>query len=245
MNKWTFLKDMITGADTVIELVDARDVPGTRLPIAEKWAGSNRLLMVANKVDLLPKGATLPRLRGKGIYISAKNADENDRWDLIRAIMARAGKSNVKAIMVGYPNVGKSTIINMLARRKAAKVSPIAGTTKNIQWVKINDSLMVSDYRGMFPSKEPKEDLVRKGAINVEEGAEAYAYDFADKILASPILGKWFIKRFDIALKGMKDSHQLMEALARRRGFFMKGGEPNLEEAAKILIRAIKDAPRI
>ncbi|MDD5172464.1 MAG: 50S ribosome-binding GTPase, partial [Candidatus ainarchaeum sp.] len=139
MNKWGVLKNIIHGADVIVEVVDARDIHGTRLPIAEKWAGSKRLLMVANKKDLLPEGTIVPELQNRGIAISAKTGGEEGRKLLMKAIMARTkAKPPVKAIFIGYPNVGKSSLINMLAERKATRVSAVAGTTKNIQWVRVN-----------------------------------------------------------------------------------------------------------
>ena len=243
INKWSFLKDMIHGADVVVEIVDARDIKGTRLPIAEKWAGSKRLLMVVNKIDLLPQGIQLSKLPNKGVYVSARKADEDDRWMLIRAILARTGSRPAKAILIGYPNVGKSSVINMLARRKATRVSPVAGTTKNIQWVRISDELIVSDYRGLFPSKEPKDELVKKGAINVQGDEERYAYKFAEKILRTQKLLKWLEKRYDVNLSAARTSEDILTAIAFRRKWYLKGGEPNLAEVARSLIRAMKEAP--
>jgi ribosome biogenesis GTPase A len=245
MNKWSALKDMIHGADVIVEVVDSRDVAGTRLPVAEKWAGSKRLLVVANKTDLLPEGAEMPKLQNKGIYASAKSTDEDERWRVIRAIMERTHARPVRAILVGYPNVGKSSLINMLARRKATRVSAVAGTTKNIQWVKVNQELMVSDYRGLFPAKEPQEALVRKGALNVQGDEEKHAYAFAGKVLAAPALKRWLEKKYDISLADAKDAEAVLERIARRRGWFLKGGEPNLQEACRSLVRAMAEAPEI
>ncbi len=245
MNKWAYLKNMIHGADVIVEVVDARDVERTRLQIAEKWAGSKRLLMVANKKDLMGPDAKRPVLENKGIIISAKNNDEEERWRIIRAIMARTEKRPVRAILLGYPNVGKSTIINMLARRRAAKVSPVAGTTKNIQWVTITPELTLSDYRGIFPSKESKEELVRKGALNAPEDAERHAYRFAERILANPSLRRWIEKTYDIDLSDAHISEEVLEIVAKRRGWLLKGGAPNLAEAARSLVRALKEAPAI
>ncbi len=245
MNKWSALKDMIHGADVIIEVLDARDIGGTRLPIAEKWAGSKRLLMVANKTDLLPPGARPPKLQNRGISVSAKSLDENERWRVIRAILERTAARPVRGILVGYPNVGKSSLINMLARRKAARVSAVAGTTKDIQWVNITPELMLSDYRGMFPGRESEGDLVRKGALNVQGEEEKHAYAFAEKVLGSKTLTKWLEKRFDISLEGTRDAEAVLERIARRRGWMLKGGEPNLAEASRSLVRAMMEAPQI
>ncbi|HSB46392.1 MAG TPA: GTPase [Candidatus Bilamarchaeum sp.] len=243
MNKWIALRDMIGGADVIVEVVDARDIPGTRLPVAERWAGSNRLVIMANKADLLPAGSILPKLPHRGVYVCAKNPDQRGR--IIRTIMERAKSPQVKAILVGYPNVGKSTLINMLAKKKAAKVSAVAGTTKNIQWVRISDDLIISDYRGMFPEKEKAEDLVRKGAKNVQGDETYYAHIFIEKALAENVLGRWLEKRYDISLSGAKDSEEVLGRIAKRRGWIVKGGEPNLLEAARSVVRAMAEAPKI
>ncbi|MFH1785965.1 MAG: GTPase [Candidatus Micrarchaeota archaeon] len=243
MNPWSFLKNMIHSADVIIEVVDARDIKGTRLTLAEKWAGSKRLLLVANKSDLLPKDMELPKLENKGIFISAKDTDERSR--IIKAILSRTSKRPVRAILVGYPNVGKSTLVNMLAQRKAAKVSAVAGTTKNLQWINITPELSITDYRGIFPKYEKKNELVRKGALNVQGNEDLYAYDFAEKILKSNELKKWLEEKYDISLENVSDSQGVLEKIAERRRWYIKGGELNLQEAARSLIRAMMEAPEM
>lgn len=242
---WPELKDKIGGADVVVEIVDARDVAGTRLPLAERWAGSNRLLLVANKCDLLPGGAPDRKLPHRGVWLSAKNAGTAERRALVEAIMGRARSRPVRALLIGYPNVGKSSIINMLAGRKAARVSPVAGTTRDIQWVRIGDELLVSDYRGVYPAREDKGDLVRKGALNVQADAETHAYKFAERALSNERLKGWLEKRYDVDLSGAEGAEDVLIAIAERRKWFLKGGEPNVAEAARSLVRAMAEAPEI
>lgn len=237
---WKRLRELIRQADVIVELVDARDIEGTRIPIAEKWAGTRRLLVIANKSDLVEE----PKIPRRGVATSAKKADEKERRRLISCILSRCGTRPVKALFIGYPNVGKSSLINVLAKRKAARVSPVAGTTTNVQWVRVDSSLMVTDYRGMFP-KQDRHELARKGAINADMDAEAYAHGFATKILSSGKLRAWAEERFDIDLSEVEGTDGLLSAIAQRRGLFQKGGDLNMEEAARILVRAMKEAPEM
>lgn len=236
------LKKLIHEADVIVEVVDARDVPGTRLPEAERMSGTSRLLIVANKADLLSEGSE-PKLPRNSILMSAKTDRDQNRKTLAKAILAKSQKKPAKALFIGYPNVGKSSLINMLARRKAARVSAIAGTTKNEQWVRAYDNLMVTDYRGIFPKGETREALARKGAINIQRDARLHAGRFADQALSNKRLRGYLEKRFDIDLSGALTSDDVLEAIAIRRNLYIKGGELNTDEAARILIRAMMDAP--
>lgn len=242
---WHFLRNMIHGADVIVEVLDARDIEGTRLEIAEKWAGSKRLLVVANKSDLIAPGAKLPKLQNKGIAMSATEGGTPGRLLLVRSIMSRSDSRPLKAIFIGYPNVGKSSLINLLAHRQAAKVSPVAGTTKDIQWIRISDQLMVSDYRGMFPKSEKKAELVRKGAVKVGSEQERHAFEFAERALKSKVQITWLEKRYDVDLSSAQCSEDVLRLIAIRRGWTLKGGEPNISEAARHVLRAMAEAPEI
>ncbi|MFH1394406.1 MAG: GTPase [Candidatus Micrarchaeota archaeon] len=244
MNKWIQLKKLIKEANVIVEVVDARDIDGTRLKQAETMAGTNRLLIVVNKVDLLPEDIelTLPK---NSIAISAKEADSHERKMFMRAIIAKAIGTPVRALFVGYPNIGKSSLINLLAQRRAAKVSSIAGTTKNVQWVKISDELMVTDYRGLFPEWEGRMGLVTKGALNTEGHEDKYAHEYADKVLKSIALRGWLEDKFDIDLSLANTAEDVLEAIARRRNWYVKGGELNIPEAMKALVRSMREAPEL
>ncbi|MGV8085820.1 MAG: GTPase [Candidatus Bilamarchaeum sp.] len=242
---WDLLKDLIREADVVVEIVDARDVPGTRLPLAEKWAGSNRLLIVANKSDLvIDKSRLLPLSHG-GIYVSAKDQSSKTRNAILEAIKKRARTLPARGVVVGYPNVGKSSILNLLAHRKAAKVSPIAGTTTHVQWIRVSEDVIINDYPGVFPRYEKPSNLIRKGALNVSEDVEGPAYKFLIEALEKPNLMSWLEKFYDVDLSNANDPEAVLETIAKRRGWLIKGGEPNTDEAARSLVRAMREAPEI
>jgi ribosome biogenesis GTPase A len=242
MNRWQELYDLIQRSNVIVEVVDARDIDGTRVLTAERWADRKSLLIVANKKDLLHKDAQLPR---GVIAFSAKSQDPHERRRLHDAILTMTEVRPVRALFIGYPNIGKSSLINMLAHRHVARVSPVAGTTKSEQWVVISPQLSVTDYRGVYPETEAKADLVRKGALNVQSDAEAYAHGITVRVLKSPRLREWLEQKFDIALSGAVSSEDVLSRIARRRGWFLKGGELNLAEAARSLVRAMREAPEI
>ncbi len=230
------LKKLIHEADVIVEVVDARDIAGTRLPVAERMSGTSRLIIAVNKIDLVGD-VEIPK---RAIAVSAKNKD--DRKRIINAILERTDKRPVRALFIGYPNVGKSSMINMIARKKIAKVSSVAGTTKNQQWIRINDDLTLTDFRGTYPKKEAKEDLVRKKAINVDDNPE-YGYQEAEKVLRMPKLKKWVFEKLGIV--SAESAEDMLIEIAKKRNLFIKGGEYNLQEASKILLRALRDAPEI
>lgn len=244
-DRWTSLQTLIQDTHVVVEVVDARDVEKTRLRLAEKWATPKKLFLVANKTDLRDRTRPLPILPFPGLYFSVRLADEIDRRRLMSAIRARVSTRPLRVLLVGYPNVGKSSLINLLARRRAAKVSVLAGTTKNVQWVRVAPDMVVSDYRGMFPKKEPREELVRKGALHATGDEERYAHPLAERMLKKPALRQWLEKKYDIDLVAVTNSEQLLEAIARRRGWYLKGRQPNLNEAARSLLRTVHEAPEI
>jgi len=241
---WEPLRKLIHAADVIIEVVDARDIEGTRLPLLERWSGTARLLILANKTDLIPKPPAVPE-KSRIVWISARDRSERARNRIIGSILSRTKNRPARAILVGYPNVGKSTLVNTLSGRKAAKVSPVAGTTKDVQWINISGELTITDYRGVFPKKEPVGDLLRKGAMNAGEGEEGYAYRFAEKILGKPALRSWLEKKYDVSLDDAVSGEDLLAALAKRRGWFLKGGEPDSGQAARHLLRAMMEAPEI
>lgn len=237
---WRALRQLIKEANVVVEVVDARDIEGTRLPLAETWAGK-KLIILANKKDLAGRAKAPPG----ALKVSAKRCDDAGRRRIISRILELSAKRPAKALFIGYPNVGKSSLINMLAKRKAARVSPVAGTTKNVQWVNITDELKATDYRGVYPKGEAREELARKSAINVQKEAQFHAYAFARRVLKSRKLREWLGQKLGIDLTGITDEEGLFSRIAERRGLVLRGGELNTEEAARILVRLMREAPEL
>jgi len=230
----------------VLEVLDARNVEGTKLPRFEFVAGK-KLLRIANKADLA-SDEIISRLDDKGFVLMRSKARnlEKERKKLLRAILAHTEERPLRIVVVGYPNVGKSTIINLLARRNAARAGPVAGTTNNVQWIRISPDVLLIDSPGVFPIMENKDSLIKKGAVNISslKNPEGYAFTLASKCITDQVLRKWLSGYFDISINIEDTPEVLLENIAKRRNLLLKGGKLNTFEASMALLRAFAKAPK-
>lgn len=248
--KLAVLKRILKEANVVIEIIDARDPDGTRLPQVECRIGRNRLIVVANKADLVGKGQAGNLKRLGIIPFSARTKDPKSagRETLMRAIMAKAGNAKPRVAVVGYPNVGKSSMVNLLALGAKARVSPVAGTTRSVQWIVTrNPPIFLMDSPGVFPPRDvSKMDLLVRGFSNVEDTSdpEACADSFIEKYGREKEWRDWIKSEFDLKA-GYADgsAREVLEAIAIRRGWLLKGGLPDRDRAARALLRAASKAP--
>ena len=236
---WAKVRRVIKEADVVLEVVDSRDPYGTRSKELEKIAKDlgKPLVIVINKADLVPKEVmdkwkrVLSR-EYETIYISARERlGTRKLWIVIKKV---APRKPVKVAVVGYPNVGKSTIINLLRGRHSAGTSPIPGYTKHIQLVRAATWLKVVDTPGVVPLRGSEEELVFKGALSPESLEDPLP-------VALKLVREGLSKNPEIFKKtyGIEGDNPLVivENLAKRRGLYLKGGRLNVEEAARIVIR--------
>lgn len=246
------LKRIIREANVVIEVIDARDPDGTRLPEIERRIGNNGLIVVANKADLVVGKERIEDLKERGIMpFSARTRDAGSgRMALMRAIAAKAGHAKPRVAVVGYPNVGKSSIVNLLALGARARVSPVAGTTRSVQWIVTRSPpVFLMDSPGVFPPKEEEcsgVDRLVRGFVNVEDthDPEASADSFIGKYGGKKEWQDWIKSEFGLkAGQECGQASEILEAIAIRRGWLLKGGMPDRDRAARALLRAASGAP--
>ncbi|KAK7076636.1 Nucleolar GTP-binding protein 2 [Halocaridina rubra] len=242
---WNELYKVIDSSDVVIQVLDARDPMGTRSTLVEKYMRKEvphkHLVFVLNKVDLVPVWVTQkwvailsaehPTLAfhssitnpyGKGALIS-----------LLRQFgKLHEDKKQISVGLIGYPNVGKSSIINTLKKKKVCNAAPLAGETKVWQYVTLMRKIYLVDCPGIVPpSHETDVDMVLKGAVRTE-----YLKIPTDYI--APILERvkreYMVKTYQV--DEWKTPEEFMEMLARRSGKLLKGGEPDLNTIAKMVL---------
>ncbi len=163
------LKEQLKLVDVVLEVRDTRIPLATHHPQVQEWIGSKARLLVLNRVDMILPQAQQAWMRwfrqqgeepyftdaqaGKGITAIAKAAqmagiEVNERRQL-RGMLPRP----VRAVVIGFPNVGKSALINRLLNRRVVESAARAGVTRQLRWVRISDQLELLDAPGIIPIK--------------------------------------------------------------------------------------------
>ncbi|HRP23180.1 ribosome biogenesis GTPase YlqF [Thauera sp.] len=250
--------EAMAAIDVVIEVTDARLPEASSNPmIAELRRFRNRpCLKLLNKSDLADPEATRAWLdfynRQPGVQavaISAKSAAEVARIPaLCRALAPHRddGVKPLRMIIMGIPNVGKSTLMNALLKRKVAKVGDEPAVTKHQQTLDLGPGMTLTDTPGMM---WPKIDFDADGYMLAASHAIGRNAVIDEEVAA--FLGEILIARYparlaaryklDAAATAALDGHALLETVGRRRGCLVKGGGLDLEKAAQILLQDYRD----
>ncbi|MGB7598233.1 MAG: ribosome biogenesis GTPase YlqF [Gallionella sp.] len=238
--------------DVVIEVLDARLPEASCNPmITELRLHRQRpCLKILNKADLADPEVTKAWLKYfnaqpgvKAVALSCKNASDAARVpDLCQPLAPHRNSTHkpLRMMIMGIPNVGKSTLMNMLLKRRVANVGDEPAVTKSQQCHKLNDHMTLTDSPGLlWPKIEKPEDGLKLAAIHAI-GRNAVIDEEVAEYLAATLLVRYpglVAARYDIGEAGL-DGVDVIEAIARKRGCLLKGrgGEPDLEKAAMILL---------
>ena len=248
------LQDQLRAVDAVIELCDARAPMATRNPDLENLTRSKARILVLNKADLADDAETarwMEHFRSKGMSVLRFNSNGGKTREILRQIeeatrpaveraAARGVRKTVRLMVIGIPNVGKSTFINRLYGSAIVKASDRPGVTRSNQWVKIGPYLELLDTPGMLPPR-----------LDDQEGARLLAYlgSIRDQIMDSEELAAQLLMlllklrpaaaqaRFKLPENEEFDDLQLvLEAACKGRGWLISGGRPDTDRAAALIL---------
>ena len=240
--------------DAVCEIVDARIPVSSRNPDIDAICGDKPRIIILNRMDLADPAATkrwAEYFRKKGMAAVATDCKSRkgigEFQPAVRTVLkekiernaARGMNRPLRVMIVGIPNVGKSTLINQISGRKGAKAENRPGVTRGKQWVTVESSLLLLDTPGiLWPKFEDPEvglmlaytGAVKEGVIDLEELAcrlirllwERYPQALRD--------------RYGIEADSDTPGYELLEKAGRKRGFLISGGEINTERMAKVLV---------
>lgn len=242
---WNELHKVIDSSDVILQVLDARDPMGTRSKHIEEFMRKEKphkhLFFVLNKVDLVPIWVTqrwvailskeyptiafhasLTHPFGKGALIN-----------LLRQLgKLHMDKKQISVGFIGYPNTGKSSIINALRSKKVCKTAPIAGETKVWQYITLMKRIFLIDCPGVvYPTAETDTEKVLKGVVRVElvTGPEDYVETVLERVRKEYIAKTYGITTWT-------NHVDFLEQLAKKTGKLLKGGEPDVNTSAKMML---------
>jgi small GTP-binding protein len=230
---WRHVNTVIQKSELIIEVLDSRNVEDSRnLEIEAKVNNAGKkLLFVINKCDLV-NVTELEKYKKKLnpiVFISSK--DKLGTTILKKKILEISRGKEIIVGVLGYPNVGKSSLINALSGRGAARTSSRSGYTRGLQKVKVDNKIMVLDTPGVLPYREKDETKHAKmSAIDYSQvkDPEYVALNFIEE-------NKDLVKNHYKLKKTEND--ELLEELAFRLGRLVKGGKPDLESTSRALLK--------
>ncbi len=256
------IAEQLKNVDAVCEILDARIPISSRNPDVDELTAGKPRLVVLNRVDQADRASTdrwAAYFRGKGYAVlesDAKSGQGTARFagavrellsEKIRAYEEKGQNRVLRVMILGIPNVGKSTFINKIAGRKTAKTEDRPGVTRSKQWVPIDRNLELLDTPGiLWPKFEDQSvglNLAYTGAVKDDIldtetlGCHLMAYlgDHYPEALSAayklPGVPEREPEENDIAW-----GYRLLEAAGRKRGFLISGGEVDTERMAKILL---------
>ena len=235
--------------DVVIEVLDARLPGASSNELIERMRQHRQrpCLKILNKADLADPAASAAWVKHFGkekgvtaVAISSKRADQVARIpQLAAALVPHRDDKGVRMMVMGVPNVGKSTLINALLKRKVAKTGDEPAITRQqSRWVLDGEHDLI-DTPGLMPAKMPNQSDAFMLAASHLIGPESYADEdvatFLGDLLASRYPGL-LRTRYDLDAEKM-DGFSVITAIARKRGYLRKGGTPDLEKAGRALIQ--------
>lgn len=249
------LKEQLSLVDAVIEVLDAR------IPVSSSYTnitgllGQKPRLILLNKSDLADKNElkkwvkVLEEKYNSAVMLSdAKNSND---LNLIIKKVIELSEPRIQALMkkgllrrparvmvVGMPNVGKSSIINKLTKSSKTKIGAKAGVTRQQQWVRINPQLELLDTPGIIPMKQENQEVANKLAFVNSVSENAYS----NELVAKELLALLEVKYPDI----VRDYYKLegdftLEDIALARNWIISGGEPDIARTAVSLLRDFRE----
>ncbi|MEG4068579.1 ribosome biogenesis GTPase YlqF [Microcoleus sp. Pol11C2] len=235
------LKEQLKRVDVVLEVRDARIPLATYHPQMPSWVGGKPRVLVINRMDMItPRSReaweTWFEAQGETAYFT--NAEHGQGVDAVADAVQDAGVQlnkrrfdrgmlprPVRAVVMGFPNVGKSALINRLLGRRVVDSARRAGVTKSLRWIRISDEIELLDAPGVIPTRINNQENAIKLAICEDIGEAAYDNQVVAAAMVDLLRGLQAADETLISISGFKSRYKLDPASSN--------GEDYLHEVAK------------
>jgi hypothetical protein len=231
---WKIVNDVLEKADIILLVGDARapDRSFNIEVIHKAQRLGKRVIKVLNKVDLLDRKQQA-ELRRKYPGIMVISATEHlSTMRLLRLINMAAKNKKAVVGVLGYPNTGKSSVINAIKGRASTSVSPIAGHTKGKQLIRVTKNIMLMDTPGVIPYQE-KDELLH---VLIAAKSPEQLRDVEDTAMDLIKFAEGRIEKF-YGVEALEDIDETLDSIAVKIGMLKKGGKPDSKAAARRIIR--------
>ncbi|KAI9835381.1 MAG: GTPase required for pre-60S ribosomal subunit nuclear export and maturation [Sclerophora amabilis] len=243
---WNELYKVIDSSDVVIHVLDARDPLGTRCKSVEKHikeeAPHKHLIFVLNKCDLVPTSVAASWVRHLSkdyptLAFHASITNSFGKGSLIQLLRQfsslHSDRKQISVGFIGYPNTGKSSVINTLRKKKVCTVAPIPGETKVWQYITLMKRIYLIDCPGVVPpsNNDTDEDILLRGVVRVENVQDPEQYIETVLKRCKP---HHVERTYDV--RGYSSATEFLELLARKGGRLLKGGEADITGVSKMVL---------
>lgn len=247
--------------DVIIEILDARIPYSSHNPMMDEITQHKPRVVLLNKMDMADEGETdrwISHFKGQGKYPVAINGRSHQIISRIEPLAVEAtkeifekmeskgiNKRAIRAMIIGIPNVGKSTVINNIAKRKIAKTGNTPGVTKAQQWIKAGKNMELLDTPGILWPKFEDDTVGKKLSLT---GAIKDSVVLLDEVA---IFGLEFMQQhhlqdlnefYNISVDEKSGVIELYDAIGKSRGLKMSGNEINYEAVTEKVIYDIRNA---
>lgn len=255
------ISENINLIDIVYEVIDARIPYSSKIKDIDDMLKNKPRILIVTKMDLCDIDETnkfLNKYREDGYYVipvdlvSGKNVNEiiDKTKEILKPLDEKRKEKGLKkrsyrALIVGIPNVGKSTLINRLVGKKATNVGNMPGVTKNLSWIRINNDIELLDSPGiLWPKLDSEEVALNLAAMSAIKEEILELSDISIHILnkLDNYYNNKLKERYGIDKVNKEDYLETLDSIGKRRGCLLRGGVVDYDKVYSLIIRDIKDS---
>ena len=253
------LKEKLSLVDVVIEVLDARLPISSSYDNIKKLLGDKPRLLLLNKTDLVSPEelkSWIELIREKtDCPVLTIDTKTNRNFNIVEKKVLELSEPRIKALMakgllrrparvvvVGLPNVGKSSIINKLTKSSKTKIGAKAGVTRQQQWVRINPNIDLLDTPGIIPMKQDDQNRAMKLAFVNSVSENAYSSEIVAKALLNIVSkNERYTNKFKEHYGLSQEQELVIENIAHSRNWIISGGEPDIDRTSQNILRDFRD----